>query len=79
MTRERGGHHMGSESGKEEAAIAVKNHHGVQAYYAGGPGEPYYQPVLACECGWSSGRCESFEEAGRAFDEHMETTQRTSR
>ena len=45
--------------------------HGVQAFYSGGPGEPYYQPVMACECGWSSGRCDSWREAGELFDEHL--------
>jgi hypothetical protein len=59
----------------KRAEIAVEGHHGVQAYYAGGPGEPYYQPIIDCECGWSSRRCVSFAEAGAAFDEHMETVQ----
>jgi hypothetical protein len=48
--------------------------HGFESYYAGGPGEPYYQPVLACLCGESSGRCESWEDAGRWADEHMKET-----
>lgn len=45
--------------------------HGVEAYYSGGAGEPYYQPTLNCLCGFSSGRCESWQEAGEAMDEHV--------
>jgi hypothetical protein len=44
--------------------------HRVVAFYAGRPGEPDYQPVLKCECGFSSGRCLSWEEAGQLFDMH---------
>ena len=54
----------------EEDALSE---HGVEAYYAGGPGEPYYQPVLACLCKWTTGRCDSWEEAGRAMDEHIKS------
>ena len=46
--------------------------HGVEACYAGGPGDPYYQPVLSCLCGFSTGRCESWEDAGIAMDDHRE-------
>lgn len=47
--------------------------HGVEgACYSGGPGVPYYQPVLMCTCGWTSGRCDNWEEAGGLFDEHLE-------
>lgn len=50
--------------------------HGVEgAYYAGGPGEPYYQPVILCTCGWSTGRCENWEEAGALFDAHLEASE----
>lgn len=45
--------------------------HGVTAYYAGGPGEPYYQPVMDCLCGFSTGRCADWESAGRDFDRHF--------
>ena len=46
--------------------------HGIEnACYSGGPGEPYYQPTIDCLCGWDSGRCESWEQAGRRFDEHL--------
>lgn len=48
--------------------------HGVEAYYAGGPGVPYYQPVLSCTCGWSSGRCDDWEEAGQLLDLHLAET-----
>jgi len=40
--------------------------HGIAvATYCGGPGEPYYQPVMGCICGWSTDRSENWEEAGR--------------
>ena len=45
--------------------------HAIEAYYSGGPGEPYYQPVMSCSCGWSSRRQESWEETGRLMDEHI--------
>jgi hypothetical protein len=44
--------------------------HTIVAFYAGGPGEPYYQPVLECGCGFSTNRCESWEEAGQLYDMH---------
>jgi hypothetical protein len=43
---------------------------GVEAFYAGGPGEPYYQPVMRCLCGFTTGRCDSWSEAGESYDEH---------
>ncbi len=46
--------------------------HGITAFYAGGPGYPYYQPVLECTCGFSSGRCDNWEEAGECMDSHLE-------
>jgi hypothetical protein len=45
--------------------------HGPQAFYAGGPGEPYYQPSILCLCNWSTGREQTWEECGRLFDEHL--------
>jgi len=46
--------------------------HGIeQAFYCGGPGEPYYQPVMECMCGFSTGRCASWQMAGRVFDLHL--------
>jgi hypothetical protein len=46
--------------------------HGIEnACYSGGPGEPYYQPSMECMCGWTTGRCASWEDAGRIFDVHM--------
>ncbi len=48
--------------------------HGVQgAYYSGGPGEPYYQCVMKCCCGWISERHSSWQNAGEEFDEHLES------
>ena len=45
--------------------------HGVRsAAYSGGPGTPYYQPQFVCLCGWAV-REETWEEAGREFDEHL--------
>lgn len=45
--------------------------HSVTALYSGGPGEPYFQPVIECSCGWGSGRCESWAEAGGLYDDHL--------
>jgi hypothetical protein len=46
--------------------------HGIdEAIYAGGPGEPYYQPFISCLCGWSSGRCIDWESAGHELDNHL--------
>ena len=47
--------------------------HGVEAFYAGGPGKLYYKPVLACTCGHFTGRCDSWFEAGIAMDLHLES------
>lgn len=47
--------------------------HGIsEAWYAGGPGHPYYQPVMDCLCGWSTGRQPSWETAGEYLDSHLE-------
>ena len=52
---------------------ATETEHGVEsACYSGGPGEPYYQPVMYCLCGFSTERQPSWEDAGREFDEHLE-------
>lgn len=46
--------------------------HGIgHAAYAGGPGEPYFQPYMECLCGWSTGRCDSWQSAGEELDEHL--------
>ena len=50
----------------------MTSEHGVDfAGYGGGSGEPYYQPVMQCLCGYSTGRQESWEDCGRMFDEHL--------
>jgi hypothetical protein len=50
----------------------AKPKHGMDhAAYYGGPGEPYFQPVMECLCGWSTTRSENWETAGRAFDQHL--------
>ncbi len=54
-----------------DAEVAETVEHGVTAFYAGGPGEPYYQPVLECLCGWSSSRSDSWQDAGEAMDRHI--------
>jgi hypothetical protein len=46
--------------------------HAVEACYSGGPGVRYYMPCMLCSCGWTSGRCDTFEEAGALLDEHLE-------
>lgn len=45
--------------------------HGVSCCYSGGPGDVYYLPVMMCDCGFDTGRCEDWEEAGRNMDEHV--------
>ncbi len=41
--------------------------HGVsEATYAFG------KPLMVCGCGWNTGNCETWEEAGAAFDAHLE-------
>lgn len=56
---------------KQDISDEDVQEHGITAFYSGGPGEPYYQPVLECTCGFSSGRSESWQEAGIAIDEHL--------
>ena len=46
--------------------------HEVTAVYSGGPGEPYYQPEILCSCGFSTGRELTWAEAGAAYDEHLQ-------
>ena len=46
--------------------------HGLEAVsYVGGPGEPYFQPVMECMCGYSTGRCMCWADAGRELDRHL--------
>ena len=45
--------------------------HSVEAYYSGGHGDPYYQPVLSCSCGFSSGRQFNWQDAGAELDKHL--------
>lgn len=54
--------------------------HGLgQGAYVEGPGEPYYQPVLVCLCGFQTVRCETWEGAGRQLDAHIKDhVQKTS-
>jgi hypothetical protein len=46
--------------------------HGCEdAFYSGGPGNPYFKPVMECCCGFRTERCLSWEEAGRQLDAHL--------
>lgn len=45
--------------------------HSIEAFYAGGPGDPYYQSVMTCSCGYSTGRKECWEYAGVYMDDHL--------
>lgn len=60
------------DSGAEKGEEAVMEEHNVEAYFVGGYGDPFYQPTLACSCGFRS-RCESWEEAGSELDAHLAT------
>ncbi len=53
------------------ASLPTVLEHAIDACYSGGPGEPYYQPVLMCSCGFETGRCDNWEIAGSAMDDHL--------
>lgn len=56
------------ESAKSDAQIV----HGITlACYAGGSGEPYFQPYMECSCGFSTGRQGCWRDAGEAMDRHL--------
>jgi hypothetical protein len=44
--------------------------HAVEACYAGGHGQPYYQPFFFCSCGFRI-RKETWAEVGEALDRHL--------
>lgn len=52
--------------------IEEQDHGPETVCYSGGPGPRYYLPTIECMCGWGSGRCQSWEEAGELFDRHLE-------
>ena len=57
--------------------MSGRQEHGPETVcYAGGPGEPYYQPQIICMCGWSSERQPNWQTAGEAFDEHLDDSDR---
>ncbi len=58
---------------KRDVQDEDQQEHGIIAFYSGGPGEPYYRPVLECSCGFSSGRSDSWEDAGSAVDAHLKS------
>lgn len=63
---------------KRNVGAAVE--HGPEvAMYSGGPGEPYYQPIIICLCGWSSERQSSWQFVGELFDEHLAETEERAR
>ena len=45
--------------------------HEMEACYAGGHGDPYYQPHISCSCRKFSAREETWEEVGALYDEHL--------
>jgi hypothetical protein len=47
--------------------------HGIEnAFYSGGPGQPYFRPRMECMCGFVTERsCLSWEEAGQQLDAHL--------
>jgi hypothetical protein len=56
----------------ERDAAETEVTHGIQgAYYSGGPGEPYYRPVMECTCGFTTVRHTDWEHAGQEFDTHL--------
>lgn len=46
----------------------VPAEHKVEAFYSS-DGMAYY-PVLSCSCGYTTERCDDWEDAGREFDGH---------
>ena len=53
--------------------------HGIEeACFRGGPGEPYFRPSIDCMCGWTTGRCTSWEDAGRALDAHFAAVEKAN-
>jgi hypothetical protein len=46
--------------------------HEISCCYSGGPGEPYYQAVMSCSCGFRTERCLTWQEAGEEMDAHIE-------
>ena len=63
---------MSMSQGEYEGYIDPEVEHGpASIYYAGGPGTVYYQPVIECLCGWSTGRCDNWTEAGQYLDSHL--------
>lgn len=44
--------------------------HSITAIYSSN-GEKYC-PVLECSCGFSTGRCDDWSEAGELFDDHVQ-------
>jgi hypothetical protein len=52
--------------------------HGIEeACYRSGPGDLNYRPTMTCMCGWTTGRCDSWEDAGRALDAHFAAIEKT--
>jgi len=52
-------------------AREIREHveHRLMAYFSS-DGERY-KPVMDCTCGFDTGRCDSFAEAGEMVDEHL--------
>lgn len=46
--------------------------HEISCCYSGGPGEPYYQPVMVCSCGFCTARSANWADAGSEMDNHIE-------
>ena len=44
------------------------------ACYVGGPSTNYYLPYMECLCGFSTGRCNTWQGAGELLDEHLKAT-----
>ena len=65
----RAGKGGGGMSGREQEQVS---HEITCCYEGGGPGEPYYQAVMQCGCGFSTDRCANWEDAGRLMDHHLD-------
>ena len=54
----------------EQKSRIAGEQHGIQdaCYYSDGE---KYKPVMDCLCGWSTGRCDYWEDAGRLLDIHL--------
>lgn len=55
----------------------TQQEHEIDAFFSSDGNQ--YKPVLSCSCGFSSGRCDTWEQAGAQLDEHIDIIQAEAR